>query len=141
MGTESQENSSAAIALPGTMAAYLDGTAAISSLNLLTLCVLTSCVEFSDTIRTLQASLRSMKTIEFTWLNRSRPKRTIQCSVLNGLRNVPGLYRLRGRQIGNCACYFQDPVVCASAQSLLGDSALQQMLSFGSQVAIFANFA
>src|ERR1700730_261235 len=69
----------------------------------------------------------------------SRPKRAVQRSVLNRLRDV---FRLKPRnsvEVRNRARDFQDAVMGAGAESLLRHGAFEQALTIGGELAEFAN--
>src|SRR6202158_1858200 len=70
---------------------------------------------------------------------RSRPKRAVQRSVLNRLRDVFRLKLRNSVEVRNRARNFQDSVMGASAEPLLRHGAFEQTLTIGGKLAEFAN--
>src|ERR1700687_646657 len=70
-----------------------------------------------------------------------RPIGAVEAAVLDGFGDVFGFKIGRFFQIGNGAGYFQDAVVGAGAQALLGHGAFEQALAVGGKFAEGADVA
>jgi hypothetical protein len=71
----------------------------------------------------------------------SRPVRAIKAAVLNRLRDVLRLQVRRIVKVSDGSGYFQDAVVGARAQALLGHGAFEEAFAVGGEFAVGADVA
>src|SRR5690348_12821061 len=69
------------------------------------------------------------------------PERPVKGAVLDGFGDVLGLQRTAALEIGHGARHFQDAVVGAGAEALLGHGTFQKPFAVGRKFAILADLA